>query len=192
MKYKWKSVFFQSRCFPWKQSCGHVECSSDKPANKILRKVRKKVGIIPIENLECNEVLTTVLENSCRKPEKSPSKMRNTIWKVFFFQRRCFPWKRSCGHIECSSDRPANKILRKVRKKVGIIPIKNLECNEVLTTVLENSCRKPEKSPSKMRNTIWKVFFYQRRCFPWKRSCGQVEWNSDRPVKKICVKSEKS
>ena len=80
-----------------------------------------------------------------------------------FFQRKCFPWKQSCGHLQCSSDRAANKILRKIRKKVGINPIKNLESKAVLTTVLETFCRKTEKSPSKMRNTIWKVFFFSKK-----------------------------
>ena len=102
-----------------------------------------------------------------QKPEKLPPKLWNTNGKVFF-QRRCFPWKRSCGHIECSSDRRVYKNLRKVRKKVGIIPIKNLESNEVLTTVLENSCRNPEKSPSKIRNIIWKLFFFSKNMLPMK------------------------
>ena len=179
-----EKCFFQRKCFPWKRSCRHIECSSDRRVYKSLRKVRKKVGINPKKNLESNAVLTTVLEIFCRKPEMSPSKMRNIFWKLFFFHRRCFPWKRSCGHIECRSDRPAYKLLRVVRKK-SINAIKNLETNSVLNTVLENFCLKPEKFPSKMGKTIWKVFFFQRRCFPWKRSCGHIECSSDRPAYKI-------
>ena len=116
-----EKCFLQRRCFPWKRSCGHIECSSDRRVYKKLRKVRKKVGIYSIKNLESNAVLITVLENFCRKAEKSLSKMRNIFWKLFFFQRRCFLWKQkqSCGHVECSSNRPANKTLRKVRKKLA-------------------------------------------------------------------------
>ena len=49
VKYKLDNVFYQRSCFPWKQFCGHVECSSDRPVNRNLRGVRKKIGINPIK-----------------------------------------------------------------------------------------------------------------------------------------------
>ena len=47
--------------------------------------------------------------------------MWNTNGKLFFFSKRCFPWKQSCGHLKCSSDRPTNKISRKHGKKMPYI-----------------------------------------------------------------------
>ena len=78
-------------------------------------------------------------------------------YKKCFPQRRCFPLKQSCGHVECSSDRRANKVLRDVRKKLAYIRLKNLETNALLSTVLENNCSKTWKIPLKIWKTIGKV-----------------------------------
>ena len=139
-----EKCFFQRKRFPWKQSCGNAECSSDRPAKKTLRKIRKKVGINPIKNLESNEVPTTVLENSCRKPEMSPSKLQNTIWKVFFSEKmlhmRTILWTRRVQFWQTDQ-----YIFAWIPKKLAQIRLKNLETKEVPTTVMENICPKTWK-----------------------------------------------
>ena len=91
MKCNLKSVILKENACH-ESNAGHVDFSSDRPANKILRKVRKKLASIRLKNLETNAVLTTVLEKSWPNPEKAPPKMWNTIGKVIF-SKKMLPMK---------------------------------------------------------------------------------------------------
>ena len=179
MKYNLGSVFFQRRCWPGKQLCEHKEWNFDKLAKKIYSNSEKNLARFRLKTLENCAVLPTVLEKICRKPKNNAPKMWNTNGKLFFFQKRFFPWKQSCGHLKCSSDRPNNKISRKHGKKCHIFDYKNLEANVILTTLLEQICRNLQEIPPKMWNTIGKVFS-PKKMLPMKTKLwtrrGQFWW----------------
>ena len=126
----------------------------------------KKIGINPTENprnqlqfwLPCWKLFAENLKKFRQKIELQFEKR--------FFQRRCFSYTQSCEHVECRSDRLANKSCAKFEKNWHLSNWKpGIQCSP--DYVLENFRRKPGKSPSKMRNIFWKVFLFQRRWFPW-------------------------
>ena len=111
--------FYQRSCFPWKQFCGHVECSSDRPVNRNLRGTRKKIDKNPNKKPRNQCSSDYRAWKDLPKNQKTISLKCEKHLEKCFFQRRCFPWKQSCGHKEWSSDRLAHKILRKVREKLA-------------------------------------------------------------------------
>ena len=161
MKYKWKSVFFNEDASHKHISVDTWSADLTDQLTKFVQ-ISKKIDINPIKNLESNGVLTTVLEKLRRKPGKSPSKMRNIIWKVFFFPRKMLPMKTILCTLRVRSDRPSYKILHKVRKKLAKILSRNLETNALLSTVLENICSKTWNFPLKYEIQWEKCFFFKQ------------------------------
>ena len=92
VKYTLKNVFYQRVCFPWKQFCGQVECSSDRPVNRKLRGVQKN-GINPIKKPrnQCN--------SDYRAWKDLPKNQKNIRlncekhFEKFFFSKKMLPVK---------------------------------------------------------------------------------------------------